>query len=221
MNDLRYEIKMLFEKERLDEARSWLLAHSDAFYEIYAARQVNNVYFDTFARDLLQQHIDGIAERAKVRFRWYGEGWQARGGQMEIKRKNGQLGNKHIVPVHNEIDFTYSWQDAMLALKVDLPDNFRNLLDGMTPTLINRYRREYYVSMDGVLRVTLDYNLRAFSQTFGLTPNIDFAQPQRDNLVIEMKADRDENRRIADALAQFPLYTTQNSKYLNGMECLF
>jgi len=72
--------------------------------------------------------------------------------------------------------------------------------------------------MDGLIRVTLDYNMRAFEQTFGFSPNISFPQTLRNNIVIEMKSTKSNHKKVADSLAEFPLYCTQNSKYLNGME---
>ncbi len=222
MQDTRYEIKMVFEEQRLAETRSWVLAHSEAFQVAYPPRQVNNLYFDTYQYDLLQQHLNGIAERSKLRFRWYGDNWQIKSGQLEIKRKQAQLGNKVIFPVQAKLDFeNQDWDTLLDALKSTLPAEGRFLLDGMRPSLINQYQREYYVSMDGVLRVTLDFGLRAFSQSFGLSPNTLSPQPLRNEMVIEMKAPKESHQRLADALSAFPLYTQQNSKYLLGMENLF
>ncbi len=165
------------------------------------------------------EHIDGVAERAKVRFRWYGETWLAKNGQIEIKMKQAQLGYKKNQPILTEIDIArLSWREIMTMLHENSENDFSSLLENLTPVVINQYRREYYESMDGVIRVTLDYEMRAFEQSFGLSPNLDFEQSLRNDVIIEMKAMKKSHAKMANALAKFPLYCTQNSKYLNGME---
>lgn len=215
----RYEVKMVFDALRLDEVRSWVYAHPDSFSVAYPPRQVNNIYFDTIERNLMMEHIDGATNRAKVRFRWYGENWLVQNGQIEIKMKQGQLGYKQIQPILSEINIAQlTWDEIVSILQENSADDFASLLDTLAPVLINQYRREYYESMDGAIRVTLDYRMRAFAQSFGLSPNLHFEQPLRNDVIIEMKATKNKNRRIADSLVGFPLYCSQNSKYLNGME---
>ncbi len=219
---MRYEIKMTFDEQRLAEVRSWVLSHREAFQVAYPPRQVNNIYFDTFERALLQKHLDGVAERSKVRFRWYGASWQAKNGQLEIKRKHAQLGDKLTYPVLSELDLErQAWEILQKNIRDDLPDDSKHILDGMRPALINQYQREYYASMDGVLRVTLDFGLVTFAQTFGSAPNISFPQPLHGQMVIELKAPKEAHQRIADAMSAFPLYARQNSKYLLGMESFY
>lgn len=218
----RYEIKLIFEGQRLAEVRSWVLAQAEAFQVAYPPRQVNNIYFDTYQYDLLQQHIDGVAQRSKLRYRWYGESWQAQSGHLEVKRKSGQLGDKVSYFLPEKLDLeNQPWDVLVDALKSGLPIEGALLLDGMQPVLINQYQREYYASVDGKLRITLDFGVRAFSQTFGFTPNIHFPQPLRDDVVLELKASQEVHQRVVAALSAFPLYAQQNSKYLNGMELTF
>ncbi len=215
----RYEIKMVFDALRLHEVRSWVYGHSDAFHVAYPTRQVNNIYFDTIERNLMMDHLDGVANRAKVRFRWYGESWLTEGAQIEVKIKESQLGYKKIQSVPDTIDISKSsWAEIIEFLQGDSSDEFSFLIRSLVPVVINQYRREYYVSMDGLVRVTLDYDMRAFGQSFGIRPNTSFQQMLQNNVVIEMKSTKNNHKRIADSLAEFPLYSTQNSKYLNGME---
>ncbi len=218
-NKFRYELKMVFDALRLDEVRSWVYAHSEAFTVRYPSRQVNNIYFDSIERNLMMDHINGIADRAKVRFRWYGESWVAEKGQLEIKIRRGQLGHKKIQPISTNIDVSeLAWREILAKLQENSANDFSSLLDDLEPVLINQYRREYYESMDGTLRITLDYEMRAYEQSFGLSPNISFEQSLRNDVIIEVKAMKNNYKKIADALAEFPVYCTQNSKYLNGME---
>lgn len=217
--NLRYEIKMVFNALRLDEVRSWVYAHSDAFRVAYPPRQVNNIYFDTIEHNLMMDHIDGVVNRSKVRFRWYGESWLTQGGQIEVKIKENQLGYKKIQLIPDATDVSQSsWADILDVLQRDSSDEFLLLMKSLMPVVINQYRREYYVSMDGLIRLTLDYDMCAFGQTFGFRPNTSFQQTLQNNVIIEMKSMKKNHKRIADSLAEFPLYCKQNSKYLNGME---
>ncbi len=218
-HNLRYENKMVFSALRLDEVRSWVYTHSDAFRVAYPPRQVNNIYFDTHERSLMAEHANGVANREKFRFRWYGENWLTRGGQIEIKKKIGRLGYKTTQPIKNTIDISQlNWREIIHLLKEESSEEFAFLLDNLTPTIINQYQREYYESADKKIRVTLDYDMRAFAQSFGFSPNITFPQPLLNNVIIEMKAAMKEHQRMADSIAEFPLRCVQNSKYLNAME---
>jgi len=215
----RYEIKMVFDRLRLEEVRSWVLSHTHSFRTAFPPRRVNNIYFDTQDFDFLTAHANGVAERAKLRFRWYGEKWIAENGQLEIKKKIANLGNKDIHGIQGTVDISRSnWREIRQFLKANSPDKFKFLLNNTAPVLINLYDREYFVSFDGLVRLTLDYKLRAFGQAFGLTPNIDRPQPLKNVVVIEMKADASFHQKIADALAEFPLYCSAFSKFLTGIE---
>ncbi|MBM3144397.1 MAG: polyphosphate polymerase domain-containing protein [Chloroflexi bacterium] len=218
-DDLRYEQKMVFDALRLGEARSWVYAHPDSFRVANPPRQVNNIYFDTLDRQIMLDHINGTANRSKFRFRWYGESWQTNGGQIEVKKKIGQLGHKTIQPISISMDITrLSWREIVNSLKTDLSREYASLLESLYPTIINQYRREYYVSMDGIIRLTLDYDMRAFDQSFGFSPNTRFTKPLRNHVIIEMKSPKSSHQRLANCIAEFPLRCTPNSKYLNGVE---
>lgn len=217
--DLRYEKKMVFDALRLGQVRSWIQSHPDAFRVAYPPRQVNNIYFDTPDYGMRQDHQDGIGDRSKFRFRWYGESWQVEGGQLEIKRKIGRLGYKHIQPIGGPLDLSrLNWREVIRTLKAESEERFAFLLGHVSPALINQYHREYYESTDRVIRITLDYDMRAYPQKFGFSPNLRFPTPLIDEVVIEIKAPMDEGQRIADVVSAFPLRCLQNSKYLTAME---
>ncbi len=222
MGNLRYEVKMVMDAFQLGQVRSWVYTHSNAFHVSFPPRQVNNIYFDTFDHQFMLDHIDGVAERGKYRYRWYGNTWQLEGGQLEIKKKMAKLGQKDLFPFSGSIDLSHcSWRELYLALRRGFKEctpGTIDLLELLLPTLINHYQREYYLSMDGVVRLTLDYDMVAYEQRFGLKPNLNYPQPARSNLVIEIKGAKDEHRRIADTLSEFPQRCSQNSKYLNGLE---
>ncbi len=221
-DNLRYEQKMVTDSHHLGDVRSWVFGHPAAFRVAYPNRQVNNIYFDTLERDLMMDHIIGQAVRSKVRFRWYGESWLAENGQLEIKKKQGRLGTKITTPIPVPVDLTsVNWAAIFDILRTHCTPQLAGVLQNLTPMLINQYQREYYTSADGLVRLTLDYNQRTYDQTFGMRPNSQYLQPFGDQLVVEFKADQSQYAKLTNAIAQFPLRCTQNSKYLNGMEQVF
>lgn len=213
---------MVFDALRLDEVRSWVYVHSDAYWRAFPVRQVNNIYFDTYERDLIMDHINGVSERAKFRFRWYGDTWTARDGQLELKQKRGELISKVIQAINKTIDLNeMSWGEVLDLLMKKSSDRFCTLLRNTDPVLINQYWREYYVSVDELVRVTLDYDMRAFGQSFGFSPNISMPQPLNNNVIIEVKAEIKDSSRVSDSLAEFPLYCSKFSKLLVGSENVY
>ena len=221
-NNLRYELKMVFDALRLAEVRSWVLSHSYAFRKAFPPRHVNNIYFDTPKWDMLGAHLDGVEKRAKVRYRWYGQTWTPSQGQIEIKFKQGNVGYKKQHNLLGELSFDKSsWVDIIQQLKNLSENEFSSLFDVFSPVLINRYKREYYVSADKAVRITLDYEMKAFAQIFFIKPNIKYEDPVVNNVVIEVKAEQIHHQKVADVLAEFPIYSEQHSKYLNGLEYLW
>jgi len=216
--EYRHEIKFSLPAQFTGDVHSWIKSHPDGFYRLYPARRVNNVYFDTFNRSFEDDHVNGIYERAKLRYRWYGDSWLAAHGQLELKLKKGALGAKEIRKIDSEIDFrSLSWKEIIKKLGGGT-DELQLLLMNTQPVLINHYLREYFASSDQVIRITLDRKLTLFQQRMGFSPNIKFANPAEDLIIIEIKAAKNQEKRISDVIAGFPFYATQFSKYLRGVQ---
>ena len=221
-DNLRYEVKMVVDAFFLGEVRSWIYTHTAAFAVAFPPRRVNNVYFDTLDRQFMIDHIDGVPSRAKIRFRWYGDNWKVTAGQLEIKFKTARLGRKKVYPFLGSLDLTdCTWRDFNQALASGLigpsPGSIFQL-EMLHPSLINHYHREYFLSKDKLIRLTLDYGGIAYEQAFGLKPNLSRPQPSLDTLVIELKAPKSEHQRIAEVLSEFPQRCSANSKYLNALQ---
>jgi hypothetical protein len=218
----RYEIKMTCDEVYLPEVRSWVRLHPDGYVETYPPRQVNNIYMDTFGADYLADHLSGVGDRQKLRFRWYGRQDTQVQGILELKGKSGHLGWKRQCPIPRTFDLTrISWHDWMGQLRavVDREPAF-GLLDIERPTLLNRYVREYYVTFDGRIRLTVDHELRVYDQTAYPTPNLTLDIPIERHVILEVKSDPAHLRRLSDTLTSFPLRVERNSKYVTGMQSL-
>ena len=88
------------------------------------------------------------------------------------------------------------------------------------PVIINRYVREYFVSHDGNVRITLDRNEALWDQRCGSKPNIIHKNNLPNMIVIEFKFDR-IHRSIASSYIQgIPIRVSRHSKFINGVNAV-
>ena len=110
-----------------------------------------------------------------------------------------------------------TWDDALAFLRQQADDRFRVWLSQVScATILNHYEREYYVSWDGQIRLTLDTRLTVYDQRFSRRPNLRYPTPLPDTMVIELKADTALVDRLSDVLNTLPFRPERNSKYVNG-----
>jgi hypothetical protein len=77
--------------------------------------------------------------------------------------------------------------------------------------------REYYESLDRLVRVTIDYDQVVYEQITYPAPNVTFRAPIERRVVIEVKSDSTLHRRVSNVLSSLPLQVERNSKYVNGL----
>lgn len=137
---------------------------------------------------------------------------------LELKLKDNLLGDKKQSPLACVIDWQQPYDHILQILHSTVSKKWQQLINiASQPTLINWYQREYYATFDDKLRVTLDYAQTAYDQRMSSYPNFDRPSPLTDSVVIEMKASPNDNMRLQEAMAYFPLPRSRNSKYVNGM----
>jgi hypothetical protein len=216
---LRYELKLVCDPHRLSQARSWIWLHPARFVAAYPLRRVNSLYLDTPHLSSFDENLAGVSERQKLRLRWYGEGVREIEPVLELKQKRDLLGSKEQVRLPCKLDLTCSWCEILAAVRACAEPEWRVLLQTADqPTLLNHYRREYYTTPDGALRVTLDYACAAYDQRLSLRPNLRLPLPIADRVVIEIKAAPEHAERLQEAVAQFPALRTRNSKYVGSLQ---
>jgi hypothetical protein len=215
---LRYELKLVCDAHRLAQARSWIRLHPAGFRVAYPPRRVNSLYLDTPGLHSFGENVNGLSERHKLRLRWYGEDVREIAPLLELKGKRNLLGWKKQVMLPCTLDLSSPWRAILGQVRDSVEPDWRLLLrTAVQPTLLNHYQREYYVTPDGVLRVTLDYDGAAYDQRLSLRPNLCLALPVDDRVVIEIKAPPEHVERLQDAVARFPALRTRNSKYASGL----
>lgn len=220
LDETRHELKLTAERWELDRVRGWLRLHPAGFSTLYPPRQVNSVYFDTWDLDSYHDNLAGVPSRYKLRLRWYGPDLTRVTGTIELKRKKGVCGWKPQYRVAEPISLhDTSWPRVLRALRERIPPGWRHHLHAAcSPVVLISYQREYYRTLDGIVRATVDYDLRAFDQCRFLRPNITTRGPVESRVILELKASSSHRRRLAEVAADFPLRTDRSSKYVAGVQ---
>jgi hypothetical protein len=218
MSELRYELKMVCPGECLGRARSWIRLHPIGFKTAYPSRQVNNIYLDTPTLESFSATQMGISRREKLRLRWYGTSIDRIQPWLELKSKESFLSEKRRVLIPCTLDLKRTWSEVLSTVRDNLPVEWKLKLNGLVqPTLYNHYRREYYVTIHGEIRVTLDYHMGACDQRFRLRPDYRRSVPIGDSVVVEVKGVPEEINRLQEIISRFPIPRGRNSKYVTAL----
>ena len=219
--DDRYELKITCDARLLPQARLWIRLHSAPFRIAYPTRQINNLYLDTPQFNSLIANQVGIPDREKLRIRWYGEHREGVvvNPTLELKVKRGMLGRKKQQRLDCEVDWCRPYRDILATLYEAAAEDWEPWLgSAIQPALINWYRRDYYETYDGEIRLTLDYDQAACDQRLAIRPNFSRMTPIESLIVIEIKGGADRGDRLQEIISRFPFPRRRNSKYVNGME---
>ena len=218
--DARLEIKFVASAIELSRIQRWVRLHSADFYSPYPDRWVNNVYFDSHDYFSFAENLTGISERRKLRYRWYGAQLHPDIGRLEVKCKRNLFGWKQhyrtsIVPFADGD----KWRDFRKKLLAQLGPAAKIWLDlRPAPTIINRYHRQYFVTRDNIVRLTIDSKQCVYDQRYQSKPNITRKTIIPDTLVVEVKFDR-QHRDVAERVIQgLPIRASRHSKYVVGLK---
>ena len=220
--ELRYEIKAPLSGLQLLRLHAWIIAHPRAFRRAYPPRWINNIYFDTWEFDSLNDHLEGIDVHQKLRLRWYGPSLREfHRAYLELKHRNNRLGIKQVQELNHTLKLERtSWVEIMQYLRSSANDFFLPLLISVRPVLISRFYREYYVTADGETRLTLDYELKSFDQRYSNSPNFRFCVPLLDEVIVELKSSVESSTALATLMADFPFRFDKYSKYVASMQSM-
>jgi SPX domain protein involved in polyphosphate accumulation len=216
--DYRYEIKFVLDNAKLSDAMQWLYNKTTAT-ERYDKRIVNSIYFDDVGFSSVRDNLAGIAQRNKLRLRWYGSQKNSL-PMFEVKTKNGRLGYKTSYPIK-------SIENNLQELNIDEISSkcIEDLLthnivfdEHLSPTLQVNYEREYYETHDGI-RITIDQDIQ-FSDAqlhATLNENTSFSYPFK---VMEIKFKPDMKELVSELIRPLHISPKRHSKYLIGLAML-
>jgi len=217
-SEYRYERKFLVSSLSREEVESIIKLHPAIFGEIFHQRFVNNVYLDSCKLINYYDNIEGQSRRKKVRIRWYDNLFgKITKPVLEIKIKNGELGRKisHVLEpfeISQGTDLT-----SVCGLNQDLLYSSLPGIRSLVPTLLNRYSRKYFISHDGLYRITVDSD-QSFSRIYGRGSASENHVEDHKSVVMEVKYSREQDMNAHTITSRFPFRMTKNSKYISGMQ---
>jgi len=220
-NDARYEKKFVISEIDISKVEQIIRHHPAMFSEIFYERQVNNIYFDSIDLSNYHGNLSGDTFRIKPRIRWYGAIFGKIGEPvLELKIKNNEVGWKLSFPLKSfklDNDFSLKKLQREVFTKSNLPSWLNEKIKLFHPSLLNSYKRRYFISSDKINRITLDFDLKFFNiKSF----NNYFKKPLKEihKMVLELKYAYKEHSKAIHIAGDFPFRLTANSKYVSGID---
>ena len=218
----RYEIKFTTNIAHYEYLHQWISIHLAGFHTPYPPRKINNIYFDTFDLDSYLENMAGISSRTKLRLRWYGETEHVRNPSLELKIKRNKLGWKRAINIELDENLsTYPLNSIKERVHDQLDNDMSNRFHHSdNPILINSYEREYFLSSDGLVRVTLDRDLRFFDPRLNHPATSPYSAVSPEVVVLEVKVAATDMAKVSGVLKDLPLPPTKSSKYVIGVQSI-
>ncbi|MDP6539724.1 MAG: polyphosphate polymerase domain-containing protein [Planctomycetota bacterium] len=220
----RYERKYHALGLDLSAVEALLRVHPAAFRRAYPPRWINNLYFDSPTLADYCAHVNGMANRRKVRVRWYGALDPDGAGRLprpvlELKTRRGTVGTKPSFPLRpTTVEELLARGGALgAAVDSDVPLDVRELLARSVPALFNRYHRRYLLSADERFRLTIDTDLE-FTAARPLGPRRHHRA--RGLIVLELKYAAADDPDAGLVASRFPFRLDKLSKYVHGIQAV-
>lgn len=222
-SNFRFERKFVYPNANKDDIIQKIYLNSYGFKEVFHQRKVNNVYFDDSNHNFYKQNVEGVADRKKVRLRWYGgDTATIEDPTIEIKKKMGEVGDKDSHKLKGKkTNLTTINSSELLDFMLENTKNkgaLNHLIKVLQPSLLNTYERRYFLSFCGKFRITVDFN-----QNFH-NPNCIFHENNRTSLndvIVELKYALKDDREARQVSQQINARLSKNSKYVNGINLLY
>lgn len=225
---MRYELKIVLPKQSKQELLNRLRCSKYLIKEIYANRQINNIYFDTTNFTDYLATVNGNDIRKKYRIRWYGDlSREDVQPHLECKYKKGLAGGKEIcnlLPMNLDENFNYLDYFSLIRRRFHTLDDTQQFMVGELlsrhPVLINTYDRQYFLTADEKIRLTIDDNMNFYGYSpinFSKTPILSM---QDQNIILEVKFDVGDVDIARNLINDLGYRLGKNSKYVNGINSI-
>ena len=202
------------------EVESNIRNHPAFFMQAHPQRIVNNIYLDSENHSSYFENINGDSERKKIRIRWYGNSHgNVKSPQLEIKSKKGITGKKTVFPIPSfEMNnvFLRHFGDYFLNVCDNAELGDVSFLKGLRPTLINSYKRNYFLDASRSFRLTFDCDIKSHP------PYLDEkVKASNQGAVLELKYDVSLDPLAEQISAHLPYRMSKHSKYSEGMKLCY
>lgn len=189
----RYELKHYINHSDLLQLRARLpcVMERDKNSDENGGYRIRSLYFDNYNDKILREKIDGVDEREKFRLRFYNDDTSFI--RLEKKSKKGGLCFKENSPIS-----FFACQSILSGDYNALKENNNPLLlelytklhyELLRPKNIVDYRRDAFVFTAGNVRITLDCDIRASSNTADFLNSQYISIPIPEVIVLEIKYD--------------------------------
>ncbi len=221
--NLRYERKFVFANCNALDIIQHVYRFPFGFKEVFYQRKVNNIYFDDSNYNFYKQNVEGVANRKKLRLRWYGnETSIVKAPSIEIKIKKGEVGDKitHKFKAHSYNLDQQAPADIHESLLVATADQ-KALHQGLSilhPTLLNTYERRYFLSFCSKFRITIDFNQEFYNPNYRAHKK---SRIELSDVILELKYAIDDDNEARELTQYIGSRLSKNSKYVNGINLLY
>jgi len=224
--EFRYELKYKINPGELHKFYSWLSTLSMSSHkknETFIKKQhqsnlINNIYFDNLNHDMAFDNIYGSLYKKKLRIRWYGSDSNIKNVRLEIKEKFNNLVRKNVETISTELDLSRSavrsssfqslFQRSNLKFKLTYSKLFQ-------PTLFNQYSRDYYITANEKVRITLDQRI-FYSNPDKIVINSRKNSSNFD-IICEVKFGKSDFDYAMSLVNSIPFKRSRYSKYSTGL----
>ena len=111
--------------------------------------------------------------------------------------------------------------DILAPLRTkNIAEKFRRELLLVEPTIINRYKRKYFLSANGQFRMTLDNGIQYFRPDLPYPAFLEYGFNDP-SLILELKYNEELDDEAEAITNHFPFRVTKRAKYVTGMIKLF
>jgi SPX domain protein involved in polyphosphate accumulation len=223
LNNYRFEKKFIIPERLTPSIEEVVKSNSALMRKIFCPRFINNIYFDNSRFKFFFENIDGVSERMKTRIRWYGNlKGRIKKPVLEFKQKHGLTGSKTSIalPSFDLKDIYHPGFLRSLFKNSNLDMRKKELMLSLTPSLINRYQRKYFLSFDQKFRVTLDNHLKYYPVS---SPEQLSSCGLKDSLsmIMELKYSPIYQLESNNITQEFPFRVIKNSKYVRGIQIVY
>jgi len=209
----RFERKWIFNSKDYLALINSLIRSNLFFKKHYPKRRVNSIYFDTSNYDSIRQNLDGVSNKKKIRIRWYGEQNKLIKPVLEIKSKKGSETKKENFKIKELNDLKFPDLKNLKIIKdtVNLKTNSKKAI---YPILTTNYDREYFISDNGKIRATIDYNLK--SVYLKNLSQLDIVKNFSLACILELKYSTKLDKYVRKNLKNITLRLSKNSKFVKS-----
>ena len=221
--NLRFERKFVYLNTSFDAILQRVLQNSFGFKEVFHQRKINNIYFDDSNYNFYTQNVEGVANRKKVRLRWYGyDTANIESPTIEVKKKIGEVGDKDSFPLRgaalNLEQSTASEVQHYLIENTQQHIGLHHSLKALQPTLLNTYERRYFLSFCKRYRITIDFNQAFYNPNY---ISFERSELRLQDIVLELKYARGDDADARQVSQQINTRLSKNSKYVTGINMLY